>query len=819
MFSIIGSRCKSAMARSCIIVMLAVIPAAHPCFAAITEKPGTPKGFEDLDQPRLLMVGVQYGGDTIGKFPAYSTPGYIRFENPQDILRQIPNLKNTTSLLARMQEPLPINASKICRQQAVHDCGKIDTESVDVVFDENNLSSEIFIHKDYLDLSDNMQEKYLPLPEQKFSSVYGWNGAVSGSSQQDPNFALSNNAVYAFGEKRFVSQSTVSNDGLRFDAAQFGVEKNGFDMGGGLFRSQPMQLASDKDMAGIYFAISNKTKLDARKISGNDIILYLPRRSFVSIYREGRLYSSRPYEAGNQKIDTFDLPEGAYPIILKIQESDGAEREENRFFAKNQDIPPADDPSYFLQAGFLRQSAADDSALPEITKDMILRAGIVSRMDDQIALSSGAVVLGDRLAVENSVFMIDSNLQLRATNIVSTEMDFGLQGSILYFDEMWSGNIDLRKIWAGSKKLQRYDQLLDDLTQFTASTSYQVTADITAGIRGNYTETASAPEIFSIGPYAQWNIWQEQESRFSATADFAKSSGDYEGSLLFNLTYTIGQYGVSGNIGSNLRDGRQDIQGNMRVWHDDVKPHKALSVGAGFGVDRSNKIVNADADWRNRIGRFRGSVQQSFGGEESILNYSGGFAINMAMLENGIYLGGDQNDKSAVVIDTEGDADTDMKIFVGNAERSLVKVGKSQVLYLPPYQTYKIRISPSKKGLFDYDTSAQKVTLYPGNVTHLKWQVDKFYVMTGKIIDDSGAPLTGAELLDIKTPAMTDEDGYIQAELNRRGKIKFRTKQRGSTKSAGGQECQVEMPDTGRLVNGVMIYDSPLPCVTVGIKN
>jgi hypothetical protein len=345
---------------------------------------GAPEGFETLDKPRASTVVVYFGGDLLGTFPAQSAPGTLMFDNPAAITEKIPTLIGKEKVAKVLGMAMPAHADRICAPNTTQNCGNIDPEIAGVIYNEDQQDAELFINRQYLSAVEQNAVRYLPLPERRFSSIYGFNGAISGVDNATPNFALTNNSTYAYGEGKLSTQSTLSNEGLRFDQAAASVERNGWAAMGGLFRSRGMRLIADRDMAGFSFATSMQTRLDNRKTEGNDILLFLPRRAYVSIYREGRLYSSQAYESGNQYIDTSALPEGAYTITLKIQEADGRTREEKRFFAKSPDLPPPDAPVYYGQVGFLRKAANNDETMPQITASPIARGGTIRRLDDNL---------------------------------------------------------------------------------------------------------------------------------------------------------------------------------------------------------------------------------------------------------------------------------------------------------------------------------------------------------------------------------------------------------------------------------------------------
>ena len=768
---------------------------------AMNVKEGIPAEFTELGRPQQTAVTIYYGGDVLGSFAAKFRPGYIIIEDPEKLVQQINAVKHKEVVAAVLGNELPANANLICTKKSESDCGRLEPEIAGVIFNESNLSAEIFINKKYLDVTETTGEDYLPLPKNGFSSIYGFNGAVSGIDGNKPNYSLNGQAVYSYDEKRLEAATSVSSQGARLDGLAAGIEREGWGSQAGLFRSRPMQMVSDADIVGVSAYSSLRTLQDAGKVQGSDVIIYLPRRSYVSIYRDGKLYASRQYDAGNQKIDTAELPEGAYNITLKIQEPDGILREETRFFAKSPDIPPPGRPVYYAEGGLIRKAANDDEALPQITGLPLARIGTVQRIDENMGLGAGMAVINDRAVTEGGAFFILPDSKLNASAMLSTSGDAGVQANYFYYANKISVAADARKVWVKNKPDEGYNNLLDDITQVTASANYGVTDDVYLGARGSYSKNSGSDASTSFGPYAEWRMWQEGESYMSVTADAARHDRVNEGSIIMRFSHKIGSYGVSGAAGRSFGDNSGNF-GNARGWYEENKPGRYLEVGSNISADSKNQAVGTDAYWRGSSGQVRGSVQKSFGQNEEV-NYGGNFSFGAAADGGDVFIGGERLDKSAVAIKTTGDAKGKMKIFVNGSEYSSVKIGDSQVIYLSPFQSYSIQLRADGDGMYDYDNNARKVTLYPGNVASMEWEVNKFYVVLANVVDAENNPLANASLEGQKARVATDMRGRLQAEISGVGVLNFKTKD-GS--------CVANLPKDVADVNGVIIYKEPLVC-------
>ena len=106
------------------------------------------------------------------------------------------------------------------------------------------------------------------------------------------------------------------------------------------------------------------------------------------------------------------------------------------------------------------------------------------------------------------------------------------------------------------------------------------------------------------------------------------------------------------------------------------------------------------------------------------------------------------------------------EVFVNNQPRGFAKVGERTVLALDAFQTYQIRIRSRSNELLHFDEGIQKVTLYPGNVTTLTYQVQPITVLITRILFKDGSPAEHMRIDNAIGYAVTDENGWLQAEIS-----------------------------------------------------
>ncbi len=773
--------------------------------AEIFVKPGAPASFADMEKPKATVVDVFFGGKSIGSFKGKFSPTSFWFDAPEKIIAKLDNVKdeNKIQVQSALGAELPNNAGQICRKYQEKNCGILSPEVTGVIFDEEKFRVDIFINKDFLKLQDNSSARYLPGAEQKFSSILGLSGAVAGSTNAQTNFTINDNTTYSFGETNLNTQSSVSNQGLRFDNVVASRDIEGVNQQAGLFRSRAMQLIPDHDMAGVAISTSMNTRLDAHKVQGNDVAVYLPRRSWVSIYRDGKLYSSNFYEAGNQLIDTTELPEGAYFITLHIQGSDGSVTEERRFFAKSPDLPPPGDPVYYAEGGVIRKPAQLDDTMPNITDHPIMRLGTVQRLTEYLGVDTGLLGLDDQVAGEASFFGMYDGQKIRTSIMSSSRGDYGLQASYEAIFDKLSVSMDTRKVWAGDDRHPAYDPVSNGLAQTTATINYQITPDLTASAHYNNSWQENSSTQNSYGPGLEYYAWRSGENSLAFTTDVSKTNQGVVGTAFVRFSMKLGEWGLSGTTGATAGGSNHGEMGNVHgTWSDDKSiDHKTLA-GIGFDSDRNSRSIGGDIQYNDNFGMAKGNVQEAQNTNGNMLNYGGQFNFGVAQVGDRIEVGGDRMDWSAVIVDVTGDAGIPMQIMVNNIPRQNVMPGTSQTIYLSPYQTYAVRIVAAKDGLYDYDTGNRAVTLYPGNVTKLEWEVDKAVLLVGHVVDKDGNILVNATLLAGKNQIVTNEDGRFQAEVHSAKTLQFQK---------DDVICTVTLP-LAEEKNGVLVYRDKLVC-------
>jgi len=747
--------------------------------ARIKIKSGAPEGFEALEGPAETAVDLHFGGLKLGVFRAVYTPHSILFSSPDEIVSKVPALDPESSKAVKqaLTGELPTNADRICGPVPKAGCGTSTPDIAEVIFNQDKFSAELFINPSLLLEQDTHTDKVLPPAPDIVSGVHSISGGLVGTPGEKQNYSLMTNSTLASGDKRLNFTGITALERSRLQNLTASVDRWGLESTLGFFDSRPLQLLAQTSMTGLSVGTSLNTNLAYRNTTGSRISIFLPQRSYVSLIFNNVIYSTDFYEAGNQVLDTDTLPDGAYELTIRMVDTDGKQMEEKRFFTKNFQIPPEGEPIYFGQLGTVRDTS-DAGFLPDSGSGFISSFGVLSRYGESTGLALDGLVIKNRIYAEAASFLLlPPNNQLRASLLISSGKDMGLglnyQG--LALEKRLSFGANARNIIAG-QAYEGSEQLIPiktDARQVTANAGYQITDLANISFILDYNQSGNTPHRVSYGPSLRWDLWREGESNLSLGLDASQSNEGQVQNLMIRYTKRIGSWGLTGDgvasRGSAAASGGRsaNISRSSRLtWNDDATPGKMTIFGTEIRQDSTSNNYLADLDHRGNLGNLKllGSQTRSNHSQRTI--YSGNAGFGIAHTLEDITWTGAQQQSSGVIIKTVGEAhDIPMKVIVDGSQRSEFLTGESTALFLAPYQSYKVSISPVESSPIDYDGSVKTITLYPGNVLPLNWEIASIHVLLGRAVTPKGEPVANAKLEESGNLVMTDDEGLFQTEL------------------------------------------------------
>ncbi len=806
-----------AVARRCTAVIAAIlsIGLASDAYAAGNAKisPAAlvgrpPVGFETLMRPQKTLVDIYFGGRRVGDAMAIFEPGSLRFGDPAAVAALIPRLRHPATITRVLATSLPTHPELVCVNGQPANCGRLSPAVAGIIFDEDRFRAEIFVNPAELASTAATKRKYLPAPAAGLSLADTIGGALSGSDGSAAAYSIQNRAVLGFHEARLTTEFSQSSDiGLQVDTLSGAIDRPGIRYQAGLLWTPALDFTGQSRIYGAGVGSQVDTRADREQIGGTPLLLFLPRRSQVDIFRNGRLLASKLYDAGNQILDTQALPDGAYTVTLRIHEIGGTTREVQQFFVKSRSLPPPDAPTWFFDAGVLANTGIDplpnaDAAFAE--------AGGAIRLSSDTAIDATTLLFGKTFQTEMGGTYFTEPLRLHAAVFGDTGGNYGmlLDSSVTAFSTL-SLNVDLRKTWgpgqtfvspasAAANAFTPIDrtganQLTGNSLQISGSLSYSIgTAQF--GLTGTYLETPLAPPSYSVGPTLNWTFRNDGETSETLVAGVTKSSDAFQAGISLRIQFNQGNASLVGEAGGEALEesGRNRQLGTIGsltgtyVEPDVLASDLTGSVGIAHKLD--NDVATIGGQLRGAYGVYTAEADQTFNGVGRGSQYSVNFVTSSVADKNGIAIGGQDTSESGIIVRLAGNAPgTLADVLIDGSPRGRIETGQSLPILLTPYRAYAVRLAPVGAPPVAFDTSEQTVSLFPGNVETLEWHVEPVFGAFGRALNAAGQPIANARIDGAREPAMTDAQGYFQVALSGATTLTLH--------AANGGRCMIRLPN------------------------
>jgi hypothetical protein len=787
-----------------LVLTVAGVAAGAPA-SPIASQP--PPGFEDLLRPQQTLVDVYLGGVQLGVARVTYRPGHLTFDEPAKVAALLPRLIDPKAVATALTGELPSHAELLCRDGGPAGCGELSPDVAGVIFDESRFTVEVFVNQRQLAVVGAGGPRYLPEPTAGGSLVSSLAGAVSGAGGDAPSFGVQSRTIVAWRTARFTAEVADSSDeGFQVETLAAQLDRPGLRYQAGLFWAPAFDFTGQARMYGAGFGAQFDTRADADQFAGAPLVVFLAHRSQVDILRDGRLLSSRLYDAGNQTLDTTYLPDGAYRVTLRIHDVDGGTHDVQQFFVKSHAMPPPDSPGFFVEAGVL--AADTGSGLPAADKRLLIEAGYSRRLDGGDSAGVDALMLGSTVLGEVGLTHFDRLVSLHAAALTSSDGNYGV-----LFDGALTGiprlvvSLDVRKTWGPGLQAIGGGQPADVFSSVTqtnllSGAALQATGNVSyvykgaqLGFTATYFRTAGSPRSYAYGPQLTWPFWQGAHAVATLAANFTKSSDGYQGMLSLRLQLFKGRSSMTAEAGGAAENGA--LTGRKAgpvasVVGDYVMPgvlSSALTLSGQASHTLDGDVLGGGAELRGAYGDFLGQVEDDSGaGQGADLHYSANFATSVAVSAGGVAIGGADVAASGVIAQLSGaPPDLVAEVLVDGAPAARLHGARSAPIFLAPYRVYRISLRPVSGPAVAFDDDRdRRVSLDPGNIQTLAWKVTPVFAVFGRALDSTGRPIAAATIEGAREPAETDDGGYFQAEVAAGAKLTLRP--------AVGGACRISLP-------------------------
>jgi len=761
---------------------MATVVAGDPIQPVVRAQP--PEGFIDLLEPQTNYVDVYYGGRKIASTLATFTPDHVQFDDPFALMSGLADVTAPEEVLAALSGPLDTNGALVCLPGENDGCGVLEPAVAGIIFDRNRFRVDIFVAPDKRMVSTIDMGRHLEASDTGPGLVSSLRAIASGGTTEENSYNLRSDSILAYMDNRVDTALIYENeDGLLLDRATFEADRGDWRATAGLFRTAGMDMAGQEKILGLGLGTQLDTRVDLDLAYATPIVIFLPNRSKVDIFRDGRLVATKIYEAGNQTLDTSGLPNGSYDISLRIQELGGETREETRFFSKNPELPPAGSPIHVVQLGALvnddKTGSGQQPLVGKIESTPILRAGTLHRLGENWGVFADTMASNEQLLAEVGGVLRDRPTRLRASVLATTDLDYG--ASIGYWDRIdaFGFNLSLRQIFAGRVEQQvsddRFDPFNGSSTEFGAGLSYSVPdTPITLGLSGNYNKRGG-DATWSVGPTASALIWQTGSYDFRFNASATQSNDDFLALGQLVVSFREGNWSALAATGYRLDtggDGGPEGSGNV-AWLKNWEDGRQFQFNAGVFSSPLQNSLTGGASYADPLAVVAVNVDRSLDDHDT--SYSGEIELDLIGNMNGIAVTGFGGSDSAVIVKVEGDIPDEaaFEVYVNGSLRALVQRGMSLPIALDPYRSYDISLLTRSDDLFDFELGAQRVTLFPGNVATLTWHVLRILPVFGRAVYEDGEPVALARIEGAHDNASSDLNGYFQAQINGTRQLDF----------------------------------------------
>ena len=755
-----------------------------------------PEGFEDLAGPQINHIDVYYQGRFLVSTEATFDYETVKFHDPEIIINNIDYLVDPAFILKSIDRPLSTNSDLVCLDDSTNsDCEKLKPNIAGIIFDEGRFRANLFINSNYIEVQYVKSSKYLPDAVDKFSTIHNFNFNLSGTDAIDDSFNAQTNSVVSYGDTRLLAQSNYTDEeDFVIDEVSLQKDFKGWEAEAGVFESESRStnFFSQVDLTGVRVQTSLNTRTDLEKTSGTEIFIFLDIRSRVEVFRNNRLIDARFYEAGNQQLDTYSFPDGAYQIRVRIREENGSERTEEYFFIRNALLPPINEPVLYAEVGKINK-LQQDSTLPETSDDEIVHVGASIRTSENLAVEAEVLHANSQTMLQTGIVHVSSGVQSQFNIMATTESDWGVSVRENLSRDNYSLNLDFRYIHQGDIEqydLDEFDLVTTDSTQATASLSH-VFMDGRVFWRYRHLDLSGREKSETISLDYRRQLLRQKKYQIDWELSASKDTDDYLLGTRFKLTYRNKNNLYRADAGierTRFNDSQEsDFTSNVRWQNSQRSPNFGSIQSQIFHVkERDRNTVGANVVSESRIGSNQIEINRTSGSGEDTLGYSIGSRISIASDFKTASLGGTQQSNSAIIVDLKGqDKGEKFEVFVDGQSAGYASVGSTTIIPLSPYQTYDVKLASRSDTFFIFDEKTRETTLYPGNVNTMTWEVNRVLIFIGRAVNENGDPIQHAKINNVGAFSGTDDRGWFQIESDAKDELILKLKD--------GSQCKIDL--------------------------
>lgn len=784
---------------------------------AVAQAEQVPPGFEALLEKQTTLLDVYFANEFLMTTLAEYNSNEVEFKAPREVADRIPRLTDRNAVAAALTGPLDANTQLRCYSRTQTNCGVLQPEIAGIIFDEDRFRVDVFVSPLFVTLQTIPTRTFLPPADSEWSFLQNFSNAFAGDDNDAFDvYTFTGSSLLSYNETRFLLTTSYANiSDWTADDILVRRDFQGREYQAGYFRTvndASLRFVPEFSLRGGRAASTLDTRTDLDTSTGRELTIFLVNRSRVSLFKDGRLVSSRSYDSGNQVIDTSRLPAGAYPILIRIEDASGRTREEQRFYVKSSRFPPADQMLWGVELGEQVVQNSEDF-IPEDTGNFFGRVSISKRIMDNTALNGGIAALDNDGIFEVGLDQINPFYDIQLNAAAGSNDGYGLSA----FARTRLGDVTIngnyRETWADGDPRQDFglDDGLDNLTpeQVVASgatwfleDSRQTSALLTWYYRGGTlqagfrnTRLERQPNISEYSVAYNYTLFRSSRYRLEMNLEASEFNDLTQVLVSLRLNWDRGRFtnnAVTQYQYRELNDSSSQTDTEYEagtVWRTEPGQFANLTVYGRASHRAEFDDATAGVQWRSRFGELDTELRHERRDETNRTSHAGIYYTSFAWGAGGLALGGGgEQTRGAILVVLEGEdtGDVYFDIMIDNARRGTIRPGSRSLITMQPFDTYQVSLIPRGTGFVSFEDRPKTVTLYPGNVATLTWDVSPVHILFGQLLDQDGRPVADAVLRGAAGLAMTDSNGYFQAEV--------KTSVSSLLAETRDEECELPLP-------------------------
>jgi hypothetical protein len=757
-----------------------------------------PEGFENLSADQVTLADVYFQGRLLGSYDIRYNSDILQFTHPKKITSQlgISNLRDNELVTQTLSGELPTNASKICQRYQKNFCGILNPKVAGVIFNANKFRVDVFVSRNFVKKNKQLND-FIPPSTADWSFASYMNGSSQGTNKTS-NYNIYTNNVLAYKQLYLNSNvsyadtlgqtSTNKTGSLQVSNLNANYNYKRYVFSAGAITTSGGDFLPGQQMLGASGSTSLDTLTSDSDKFGTPLIVYLPLPSKVSIYRDGRLYSSQFYSAGQQTLNSSTLPNGSYEVTLVIEAENGSSTEETQFYSKSNRLPPLRFPQFSVQLGYL-QNPFISTVFPKYSNTLLVDLGYSKRLSASWGIKSSLFSFSQHDFLSLGITWLNSRVQIESSLLQGNEQEHGVGlNTSARFDKL-SSSLYLRKMWskerpanAASQTDEQFNNYILNVingnsTQEGLNVSYTL-KKMGLSFQAYLSQRQNAPQTYNVGPNINFPVFQKRPFSIRGTLSYNQSPTDKQ--LWLNLSFSIlprqshwshfvylgYRHIIKQSTFSNINSGLtlntnstwQNINAVNRGWRltTQLNHQPKNQNSAGLNLENYNKYGYLSITPRLNVGDNYKNTQ-----------YIANFRSHFIWVGKQLSIGGSGYGTSGALIriNTPDSSPQSFNVYVNNQLRGITLSNRNAYITLTPFRQYAIRIKAAGKSLFSYPQSAKMLTLYKGNVQKLVWQAREKILLLTTIVTPDGKPIPNRQVDNGVGFNQTEQDGSLQIEV------------------------------------------------------